>query len=585
MASTPHLTTHNLAVLQLAFKTGPISTHPVLQQFFNQLPNTMNPTTRNHVLVAETQIFRMTQVDNLDGNPDSNAPLGAANQSATTTNASPVVTVALATPAITATTLTAAIPAPATAPAVPRRRAPPSTARSVRLSIEYIIWLSASLPASVKKSAGSGRGKAPPEWTKVVSKLPLPNWQLVPTNWDWGLAKRKLTLLAGASRPYLTEAITKNDNECLVTWQAVITSDHTYGSSKKAFINTKEDWTKFAKAAELAYPAQAISIRIHQQDPRSIARDQTTDAEANAMLIMLNGTQEERAPLEQTRACLTANPNTKVENPATSHAVNLRKHHLMKRLERGAPSSEGEFAMHPSGDGRWIRLGHKALWAWAYKLSCKDPNVDLDVPPASPLFEWQSADSFKPASKRKVAPASDVTGSPASQVFRPTPWGTPNTLADFSTNHTESADLVEVLRGTRASSSIKIPRGLTQYDQSRQTGPLAVPRGRPVVSPVNLAGLNHLCIGEAAADNDQTGELLSIPDFLDFCGIKSDDFHTKWLIRNHNITTWTHFRDSDKDDIIGHGIKAGPARLIYRGARKIDGMSLDDESRDVSPEV
>ncbi|PLW50934.1 hypothetical protein PCASD_01108 [Puccinia coronata f. sp. avenae] len=191
-------------------------------------------------------------------------------------NASPVVTVALATPEITATSMTAAIPAPASAPAAPRRQAPPSTARSVCLSIEYVIWLSASLPTGVKKSAGSGRGKAPPEWTKVVSKLPLPNWQLVSTNWDWGLAKRELTLLAGASRPYLTKAITKNNNKGLVTSQAVITSDCTYGASKKAMITTKEDWTaSFAKAAKLSYPAQAISIRIHQQEPRLIARDQT----------------------------------------------------------------------------------------------------------------------------------------------------------------------------------------------------------------------------------------------------------------------------------------------------------------------
>ncbi|PLW16543.1 hypothetical protein PCANC_15510 [Puccinia coronata f. sp. avenae] len=437
MASKPHLTTHNLAALQLAFKSSPISPHPVLQQFINEVFNTMNPTTLNHVLVAKTQIvspsqftrleanqakqweipthFWMTQVDNLDGNPDANVPLGAANQSSTTTKAAPVVTVALATPAINVVSSAAAIPSPA--PAAPHRRAPPSTARSVRLSIKYVIWLSASLPATVKKSAGSGQGKAPPEWTKVVSKLPLPNWQLVPTNWDWGHAKRKLTLLAGASCPYLTEAITKSNNNGLVTWQAVITSDWTYGSSKKAYIKTEADWTAFAQAAKLAYPAQAISIRIHQQDPRTIAHNQTMDARANVMLIMLNGTQEERALLEQTPACLTANPNTKVENPATPHTVNLRKHHLMKLLDRGAPSSKGEFAMHPSGDRRWIQLGHKAVWAWAYKMSCQDPNVTLDVPPESPLFEWQSASSFKPPSKRKVAPASDVTGSPASQIF------------------------------------------------------------------------------------------------------------------------------------------------------------------------
>ncbi|PLW14039.1 hypothetical protein PCANC_17070 [Puccinia coronata f. sp. avenae] len=218
------------------------------------------------------------------------------------------------------------------------------------------------------------------------------------------------------------------------------------------------------------------------------------DAKANAMLIMLNGTQEERAPLEQTRARLTANPNAEVESPATPHAVNLRKHHLMKRLDRGAPSSKGEFAMHPSGDGCWIWLGHKALWAWAYNISCQDPNVTLNVPPESPLFEWQSASSFKTPSKRKVAPASDVTRSPASQIFQPTPQDTPTTSTNLSTNHTESADVsvigdpakcridkqtedtdtlsvsaslspsVKVLRGARASSSIKVLRGFTQYD-------------------------------------------------------------------------------------------------------------------------
>jgi hypothetical protein len=109
------------------------------------------------------------------------------------------------------------------------------------------------------------------------------------------------------------------------------------------------------------------------------------------MLIMLNGTQEERAPLEQSRAWLTANvscflvktnvlllnadcllpldqPNAELQDPTTPHAAGLRSHHLMKRLERGAPSSEGEFAMHPSGNGWFIRLGHKVLWAWAYKM-------------------------------------------------------------------------------------------------------------------------------------------------------------------------------------------------------------------------
>ncbi|PLW22703.1 hypothetical protein PCASD_13729 [Puccinia coronata f. sp. avenae] len=193
-------------------------------------------------------------------------------------------------------------------------QAPPSTAMSVRLSIGYVIWLSASLPANVKKSSGSGCGKAPPEWKKVVSKLPLPNWLLVPMNWDWGLAKREIILLAGASRPYLSEAITKNNNGGL--------------------------------PPSLLTPRKPLASGFISK-----TLDQLPDAKSDAVLVLLNGTQEERAPLEQTQARLTANPNAELEHPATPHAVNLRKHHLVKRLERGAPSSKGEFAMHPSGNG------------------------------------------------------------------------------------------------------------------------------------------------------------------------------------------------------------------------------------------
>ncbi|PLW33314.1 hypothetical protein PCASD_15538 [Puccinia coronata f. sp. avenae] len=497
------------------------------------------------------------------------------------------------------------------APVAPCRRAPPSTACSVRLSIKYVIWLSASLPAGVKKSALSGRGKPPPEWTKVVSKLPLLDWQLVPINWDWGLAKRELTLLAGASWPYLTEAITKHNNNGLVTWQAVITSDWTYGLSKKAYINTEENWTDFAKAAELAYPARAISIRIVQQDPCSIAQDQTMDAKANAMLIMLNGTQEERAPLEQTRARLTANPNAELQDPATPHAVKLRSHHLMKRLERGAPSSEGKFAMHPSGNGWFIRLGHKVLWAWAYKMD--NPNVTLDIPPATPLFEWQTPNPSRSHTKSKTAHDSEAAGLPASQVFQPTGNSNPSTLADRSANHTESADasvigdlpkrqttklandteglstsassatpLVEVLLRIRGSSSIEILGGMTQYDQHHQNGKPGAPATRRVVTPVNLAGLRSLRIDEKT---DQMSEILSISDFPDFCGINDDDFHTKWIIRNQTITNWTHFRNSDKAEIVCLGIKDGPARLICRGVRKIEGIPLENMSLGPSPEL
>jgi hypothetical protein len=105
-------------------------------------------------------------------------------------------------------------------------------------------------------------------------------------------------------------------------------------------------------------------------------------------------------------------PNAKLKHPATPHAVNLCKHHLLKRLECGAPSSEGEFAMHPSGNGQFIRLCHKALWAWARKMD--KPDVIVDIPPKTPLFEWQVACPTRSTTKRKNAPASEVSGSPAS---------------------------------------------------------------------------------------------------------------------------------------------------------------------------
>ncbi|PLW22747.1 hypothetical protein PCASD_11108 [Puccinia coronata f. sp. avenae] len=561
----------------------------------------MTPNNPNRVLVAKTQIvsksqfarleadatkqweiptqFRMTQVKN-PGENESNADLPGSNHSPATRNFTLAATAAPAapgTPATTATHSATATPAiPAQVP--PRMQAPLSTAMSVRLSIEYVIWLSASLPANVKNSSGSGRGKAPPEWTKVISKLPLPNWQLVPMNWDWGLAKREIILLAGASCPYLSKAITKNNNGGLVTWQAVITSERTYGSSKKVYITTEEDWTAFAKAAKLAYPARAISIRIHQQDPQSIAHEQSL-------------------------------PNAKLEHPATPHAINLRKHHLLKRLECGAPSSEGEFAMHPSGDGRFIRLCHKALWAWDRKMD--EPNVILNIPPKTPLFEWQVASSTRSTTKRKNAPASEVSGSPASRVFRPAGENTThapsantthacsedttdapgdkttNAPSDNTTNAPGDTSSIEVLQERQfcPPSSIEILGGMTQINARRQNRILGPPPARQVVSPVNLVGLNQLRIAESTANTKRMSGVLPMDKFLDFCGIEPDNFHTKWIVCDHNITTWTHWRTLDKDKIIGLDINSGPARLIHQGVIKIQGVSLNDDSRAVSPEV
>ncbi|PLW30864.1 hypothetical protein PCASD_22011 [Puccinia coronata f. sp. avenae] len=580
MGSTPHLTTHNLALLQLAYKSSPILANPLIpQQLHHQFCDIMTPNNPNQVLVAKTQIvsksqfahlegnttkqweiptqFRMTQVKNL-GENHSNADLPGSNHSPATSNVTPAATAAPAAPGTSATTATrSATATPAIpAPVPPRMRAPLSTAMSVRLSIEYVIWLLASLPANVKKSSGSGRGKAPPKWTKVVSKLLLPNWLLVPTNWDWGLAKRKIILLTGASCPYLSEAITKNDN----------------GGLPPSFLTLRK-------------PSASGFI--------SKTLDQLPDAKADAVLVLLNGTQEERAPLEKTRARLTANPNAELEHPATPHAVNLRKHHLLKRLERGAPSSEGE-------------LCHKALWAWARKMD--KPNVTLDIPPKTTFFEWQVASPTRSTTKRKNTPASELSGSPAN---------TKNAPGDVSTEHTESADVsvfgnppkrptgglpndtdhlsvsasqtssIEVLQERHfcPPSSIEILGGMTKIDARHQNGRPGPPPALQVVSPINLAGLNRLCIAESTANTKRMSGVLPMDEFLDLCGIELDNFHTKWIVRDHNITTWTHWRTLDKDKIIGLGIKSGPTRLIHHGVIKIQGVSLNDNSRAVLPEV
>ncbi|PLW16120.1 hypothetical protein PCASD_19399 [Puccinia coronata f. sp. avenae] len=104
MASTPPLTTHNMAALESAYKISPFSTHPlILQQFHHQICNIMTPNTANRVLVAETQV-----VDNLEENHDSASPLNAANHCAPTTDTTPAAIPD--TPATTATRLAATTP-------------------------------------------------------------------------------------------------------------------------------------------------------------------------------------------------------------------------------------------------------------------------------------------------------------------------------------------------------------------------------------------------------------------------------------------------------------------------------------------
>ncbi|PLW21018.1 hypothetical protein PCASD_15094 [Puccinia coronata f. sp. avenae] len=161
------------------------------------------------------------------------------------------------------------------------------------------------------------------------------------------------------------------------------------------------------------------------------------DAKANAMLIMLNGTQEERAPLEQTQARLTANGG----EPRNPHAINLRQTSSDEALGLRGSLFQGRICNAPIW-GRALDLARsQGPLGLGLQDVLPDANVTLNVPPESPLFEWQSASSFKPPSKLKFAPASDVTGSPASRIFLPTPQDTPTTSTNLSTNHTESADV------------------------------------------------------------------------------------------------------------------------------------------------
>jgi hypothetical protein len=69
MASTPHLTTHNLALLQSAYKSSPISANPLIpQQLHHQFCNIMTPNNPNQVLVAKTQIVSKSQFARLEAN-------------------------------------------------------------------------------------------------------------------------------------------------------------------------------------------------------------------------------------------------------------------------------------------------------------------------------------------------------------------------------------------------------------------------------------------------------------------------------------------------------------------------------------
>jgi hypothetical protein len=151
---------------------------------------------------------------------------------------------------------------------------------------------------------------------------------------------------------------------------------------------------------------------------------------------------------------------------------------------------------------------------------------------------------------------------------------------------TSATPSVEVMRGSCVSSSIEVLDGLRKFNHNRQTAPSALARGRRVVStPIHLARLNQLCIGESEGPAKENKELLSMADFLEFCEIKPDNFHTKLAISNNIITTWTFFRESDESKLVRLGFKAGPARLICIGVNKIERMTLNNDAHENSPEL
>ncbi|WAR61425.1 hypothetical protein PtB15_12B110 [Puccinia triticina] len=233
-------------------------------------------------------------------------------------------------------------------------------------------------------------------------------------------------------------------------------------------------WLRSTVPTVQAYPAKAVCIDLSQVDPRVVAWEESQNAEVNARLIMQHGTDAERALLEHQRARLAANPNAQIAKPGTEKVQLLRNHHLAMRDERRAPPKEGKVAMHPSGDGRYIKLSHKVLWGWARKLDGPDPSVTLDNPPDTPLFAWISPST----PKRKAAPTLSA-GSPASRTFRG--GGSTSGTPDLSpaqdviraplTNPPEASPSSEAsvpLRRPRARTSSPFTRMFCLMSQARQ---------------------------------------------------------------------------------------------------------------------
>ncbi|KAH9467815.1 hypothetical protein Pst134EA_011437 [Puccinia striiformis f. sp. tritici] len=238
-----------------------------------------------------------------------------------------------------------------------------STRIVIKLPIEYSVWVHDALPIT-RRAAGAGAGRPPAKWHQIIKVI-------------------------GLTHPYFDCELMIADGQHLLTWYRVITSHAIYGVGKRFTIVSKVDWLGFATATEAAYPTKPCLIKIIQPDPRVVAGNQAQVSEGNKILIFINGSAQEQAPLEQTQSRFAANPNAVVTTTGRDQAVRLRDHHIALQAKRNTPSQEGEFAMHLLLDGCFCDsvTVSSGLGLPAIPSKCKAAPALLLDSPASHTFQ------------------------------------------------------------------------------------------------------------------------------------------------------------------------------------------------------
>ncbi|POV97204.1 hypothetical protein PSTT_15178, partial [Puccinia striiformis] len=466
-----------------------------------------------------------------------------------------------------------------------------STRIVIKLPIEYSVWVHDALPIT-RRAAGAGAGRPPAKWVKLSSKLPLDTL----TNFGWGLAKHQIIKVIGLTHPYFDCELMIADGQHLLTWYRVITSHAIYGVGKRFTIVSKVDWLGFATATEAAYPTKPCLIKIIQPDPRVVAGNQAQVSEGNKILIFINGSAQEQAPLEQTQSRFAANPNAVVTTTGRDQAVRLRDHHIALQAKRNTPSQEGEFAMHLLLDG------HRVLWARACALEVNQEGVTLDIPPSTDLF---------PAipSKCKAAPAL-LLDSPASHTFQ---GANTNPVASLIWTAQAPKSYVDLTRILCTLSSIG--KNLFDVSSCRPPGSVGVVDDNPIdplpspeisfvsspcsttgcasnqaqnITPLNLSKLTkfhltnnspvHIALHPQLPSRPTAHEarhVLTMEAFPEWCAIMPKDFKTCSLI-DKDISTWTYFWGCTAADLVALGFKAGLACLIVEGIVSIK-QSIPEE--------